>query len=574
MANLHDFDYIFAITMIFAFLDAWNIGANDVANSFASSVSSRSLTYPQAMILAGLSEFLGAVLAGSRVSETIRSKIIDVEDFNETPAVLMLAMCCAIVGSSLWLTLATSIGLPVSTTHSIVGGIIGAGVAAGIDVHWGWEGFAKIAASWFISPCVAGGFASIAFLTSKYFVLERKHDVRNGLMYVPVLVFITFSILTMLIVWKGSPKLNLDELPNSTIIGAIFGVGGCAFAIYMLVFYPYFRRKLVHEDWTLRKYDIVKGPIYWFKSTDNIPPMPEGHELVIDYYKGRRYDETTSEQLTPSHDEAVSTDIENKTSNKGKEIEVALQPVNDGPSNLEEKIPTRTLWFNMLKHPKQWPKLLWLIFIHGIDQDIISDQVNSQSRLAGNLKKVHTKAKIYNNKVEYLYSILQAITATTMSFAHGANDVSNAAGPLATVYLVWTSNTVASKADVPVWVLCYAAAALTIGLWTYGYNIMRNLGNRLILQSPSRGFSIELGAAVTVVMATQLALPVSTTQSAVGATVFVGLCNNDLNAVNWIMVGWCYFGWLFTLPCAGLVSGLLMAIILNAPRWGGVYSLS
>lgn len=107
-----------------------------------------------------------------------------------------------------------------------------------------------------------------------------------------------------------------------------------------------------------------------------------------------------------------------------------------------------------------------------------------------------------------------------MSFAHGANDIANATGPLATVYLVWTTNTTASKAEVPVWVLCYAAGALVVGLWTYGYHIMANLGNKLILQSPARGFSIELGAAVTTVMATQLKIPISTTQSAVGATVF------------------------------------------------------
>lgn len=121
--------------------------------------------------------------------------------------------------------------------------------------------------------------------------------------------------------------------------------------------------------------------------------------------------------------------------------------------------------------------------------------------------------------------------------------------------------------------MCYTAAALVIGIWTYGYNIMRNLGNRLILQSPSRGFSIELGAAVTTVMATQLAIPVSTTQSAVGATVFVGLCNKDIKSVNWRIVAYCYFGWIFTLPCAGIMAGILNGIILNAPNKGQLYQL-
>lgn len=122
MAALPQYDYILAFGILFAFLDAWNIGANDVANSFATSVSSRSLTMLQAMCIATVCEFGGAVLAGSRVSGTIKNDVIPAEAFADQPSMLMLAMCCALVGSSLWLTLATKIGLPVSTTHSIVGG--------------------------------------------------------------------------------------------------------------------------------------------------------------------------------------------------------------------------------------------------------------------------------------------------------------------------------------------------------------------------------------------------------------------------------------------------------------------
>jgi solute carrier family 20 (sodium-dependent phosphate transporter) len=116
MAVLHQYDYIFAIGMLFAFLDAWNIGANDVANSFATSVSSRSLTMKQAMLIATVMEFGGAVLVGSRVADTIRSKILSVSAFKQQPAILMLGMMCALIGSSTWLTVGTKVGLPVSTT--------------------------------------------------------------------------------------------------------------------------------------------------------------------------------------------------------------------------------------------------------------------------------------------------------------------------------------------------------------------------------------------------------------------------------------------------------------------------
>lgn len=131
---LHQFDYIFAFGLIFAFLDAWNIGANDVANSFATSVSSRSLTLKQAMIIASITEFTGALAVGARVADTIRTKVIKVDRFEDEPSILMLAMACALVGSSLYMTLATRLGLPVSTTHSIMGGVIGVGIATlGVD---------------------------------------------------------------------------------------------------------------------------------------------------------------------------------------------------------------------------------------------------------------------------------------------------------------------------------------------------------------------------------------------------------------------------------------------------------
>lgn len=545
--------------MIFAFLDAWNIGANDVANSFASSVSSRSLKYWQAMMLAAICEFLGAVLVGNRVSDTIRNKIIDVEVFAADPAVLMLTMACALIGSSLWLTAATSVGMPVSATHSIVGAVIGSSIAAkgAKNIVWGWGGVSQIIASWFIAPAIAGCFASIIFLISKYLVLERKNfstSLNNALLLVPTLVFITFSILTMLIVWKGAPSLNLDDLSDGALAGSIVGVGAVATILYMLFFYPYYRRKLVHNDWTLRWFDVYRGPTFYFMSTDNIPPMPENHQLTIDYYKGRRQDEPKPEPDT-----------------KADSVDIELLSVTTGHSAPQQT--TRQLWWLLLKQgPKKWPYLLWLVVSHGFTKDIISTQMNG-GVLAGDLRAVHGKSKFYDNRIEFLYSLLQAITAGTMSFAHGANDIANATGPLATVYLVWKSNTTASKADVPIWVLCYAAAALVIGCWTYGYRIMANLGNKLILQSPSRGFSIELGAAVTTVMATQLAIPVSTTQCAVGATVFVGLCNKDLRAVNWRMVLWCYLGWVFTLPMAGIVAGIINGIILNAPRLGGNYQM-
>lgn len=135
MAILHQYDFLFAIGTIFAFLDAWNIGANDVANSWASSVSSRSVSsrsvsYLQAMLGASVMEFTGALGVGGRVADTIRTKVVDIHAFDEQPALLMLGMVCAVIASACYLTMATRLGMPVSTTHSILGGVLGMGVGA------------------------------------------------------------------------------------------------------------------------------------------------------------------------------------------------------------------------------------------------------------------------------------------------------------------------------------------------------------------------------------------------------------------------------------------------------------
>jgi sodium-dependent phosphate transporter len=327
------------------------------------------------------------------------------------------------------------------------------------------------------------------------------------------------------------------------------------------------------------------GPVYYFRSTDDIPPIPEGFRLVPDYYAGKRFEEYDSAHVDEESKENVDGTVDASSEDKQVSFDKDLVQLNNKyptaseteqtkATPLEKTQTTAQLWFSMLKKPAQWPRLLWLVISHGWTQDVITNQVTDGGFLSPDIKLMHSKSKYYDNKVEYLFSLLQTITACTMSFAHGSNDISNAAGPLATVYQIWTTNVVNTKADVPIWVLCYTAGALVLGCWTFGYNIMRNLGNKLTLQSPSRGFSIELGAAVTTVMATRLAIPVSTTQSAVGATVFVGLCNKEWKAVNWRIVAFCYGGWIFTLPCAGLIAGIINGIIINAPSKNTTYELT
>ncbi|KAL3480539.1 phosphate transporter [Aspergillus californicus] len=555
MAVLHQYDYIFAVTTIFAFLDAWNIGANDVANSFASSVSSRSLTLKQAMLVAACMEFAGSVSVGSRVAETVRERIIDPHLYDSEPAVLMLAMMCAIIGSSTFLTIATRFGLPVSTTHSIIGGLVGAGTASvGIkQVHWGWHGVAQVFAAWGIAPGISGILGAVMFLITKHFVLSSKYAVHRALFSIPVYSFITVGALTMLIVWKG---IQLDvELSSMQVAVAVITVASGFTILQILFLLPYLWRRVMNEDWQLKWYHAWRGPWLLMRPLPSPPPAGRTSLRIKDYYQGHLTPDElkclrASEHLLQSIQTAQGYNDPERLDGTTASLVEGVPPRPPGPWNA-------------------WPVLWWRIqriLYHGLEQDVIKAQ-QRQTILTWDIQDMHARASRFDNRAEYMYSSLQILTAATASFVHGANDVANAIAPFATTYLVWQSGDIQGEVPVPTWVLAFGGGAIVLGLMTYGYHLMRNLGNRLTLMSPSRGFCMELSSAMTILMATRLRLPVSTTQCIAGASIGVGLANGDWRCINMRLVAWIYFGWVITVPVTALISGMLMGLILNAPRW-------
>ncbi|KAI0402653.1 phosphate transporter [Xylaria palmicola] len=583
---LTQYNWLFALGVIFATLDAWNIGANDVANSWATSVASRSLTLMQAMIGASIFEFAGAVGVGARVADTIRTKIVSPVYYEDQPAVLMLGMVCAIMGSSIWLTIATRIGLPVSTTHSLLGGVVGMGIASiGADkVTWvapssavGTDkintGVVSVFLAWIVAPGLSAFFASALFLSTKYGVMLRKDPVKKAFALIPVYFGLTAILLAMLLIWKGgSYKVELTE---GGIAGAIIGTG-LAWALLVAIFFmPWLWRVVVVEDWQLRWWHICKGPLLLRRPEPPAPPA-DFESPIRDFYEGH----LTREELEAKRAGANTEDIEagRVPTSTAKETAIVDSILRSSGTSANSSEPAayapRPRKSIIGPKPEGLPwysgaMLFWyfkLAVFHGVDQDVISAQ-KEKDMFSGDLEDAHARATHFDNKAEFMYSFLQIMTAATASFTHGANDISNAIGPFATIYDIWRTGAVPSKAPVPTWILAFGAGALVIGLWTYGYNIMRNLGNKLTLNSPSRGFSMELGSAITIIVATRLKLPVSTTQCITGAIVGVGLCNGDWRALNWRMIAWIYGGWIFTLPIAGLISGILMGVCLNAPRW-------
>ena len=564
------YDWVFAITTIAFVASAFGNGANDVANSYATSVAARTLTMPQAGIIATITEFIGAVALGSRVTATIKSGIISLDRFNDTPGALMLAMGCAEVGNATWLAIANRLGLPVSTTHTVVGALIGAGIASQSPIKWAWKSgsVSQIAASWGIAPAVSAAFAAIIFGTLKYGILERKDPFKRALRAIPVYIAFTAAVLALFIVVEAPTAPSLEAFGAGKAVGIILGVFFGALLIAYVFFVPYFERRLVKEDARIKFYHIPLGPLLRKENPPlYFPGRPDGQN-VIDYYEDP-YADTDSDSLNQSFKQEANEPKRSDGTDIADASGLEKGPRSGSTGGIRQR-PARPLepeerFLQPVQHlPLYHPQRLWGItkffFLQGVARDCVS-----HANIA--LRDVHGKAPKYDIRVEHLWTYCQVASAMLMSIAHGSNDVANAVGPWVATYQTFKAGTVVSKSPTPVWFLVVAGLLLGTGFWFYGYNVIRSLGNKITRMSPTRGYSVELGSAITVLMASRLGLPVSTTQCASGAIMGVALMNLDLGAVNWKQCAFIFSGWVLTLPCAGLISGLLCVMALNTPHF-------
>ncbi|KAI5359562.1 putative phosphate transporter [Septoria linicola] len=627
-----EYTYVFAIGTFFALLEAYNNGANDVANAWATSVSSRSVTYQQAMVLCLIFEMTGALTVGARTASTIRNGIIPISAFNDNAGVQLLAFTCAAAGASIWVMWCTRHSAHVSSTYSLVSSIAGVGVAAvGANrVQWGWNagsGLGAIFAGLLMAPVGSGIFGAIIFSLIKYVVHVRKNPVPWAVWSSPFFFLIAGTVCTLSIVYKGSPRLGLTEKPGYWIAGVTLGAGFALALLAALFFVPYTHARVVKKDYTLKLYHIFQGPMLFWRpapadadkaTVPNYAVLQHGGEVVSPDQKKSESDsdEYTAETLGASEKGVLTTGAASEEINPYRRPSAVAANINqDRRFSVERSTPTpqqaqadykmqlaaaraqhhaelrqkrgplgwamRRLHnnppgagsiyelHNLKALAKRLPAMVVVAAMYGLHYDIHKAQLGVLGTPEGRrMDRVYAHAPKYENEVEYLYSFVQIITACTASFAHGANDVGNAVGVWAAMYSAWsTGATVGSRAPVPLWQIAVIALTICIGFITYGYNIMRVMGNKITYHSPSRGSSMEMGAAITILIFSQYKLPVSTSMCITGATVGVGLCNGNLKAVNWQRVGLLFFSWVMTIPIAGLIGGLTMGILLNAPSY-------
>lgn len=558
---LTKYGWLLGLITVFFLVASFMNGANDVANSYATSVAARTLTMPQVGFLSMITEFVGAVALGNRVTNTIKNGIISIDRFEGNPGSLMLAMTCAEFGNASWLALATSFGYPVSTTQSIVGSLIGVGIAAGAPVKWDWDSgsVSQVAASWAIAPVLAACFAALVFATVKFGVLERRDPFKNGMMAIPFYIAFTCAVLALFLTVEAPTAPSLEEFGAGKAVGIVLGVFFGMLLLAFVFFKPYLHRRLVKNDARIKFYHIPLGPLLMKENPYIYYPARADGVAVIDYYENAYASERSSSDSLAKSPHSSDKDISTgDTSALEKANPLVVPTARNRIISPEERFLAPTKHLSVANPSRLWGFFKWFLF-QGVTRDCVSHE-------SPHLQATHARAKRYDNRVEHLFTYAQVLSAMLMSIAHGSNDVANAIGPWAATYSTYQAGEVATKVPTPVWALVIAGFLLGAGFWFFGFKIMRALGNRITQMSPSRGYSMELGAAITVLLASRLGLPISTTQCLTGATVGVALMNFDVKAVNWKQVLFIFSGWILTLPCAGLLSGLAMAMALNTPH--------
>jgi len=461
------------VILLTGFYMAWNIGANDVANAMGTSVGSGALTLRGAVILASILEFSGAFFFGSHVSKTMQSGIINADLFANDPRILVYGMLAALAAAGLWLQIASYYGWPVSTTHSIVGAIVGFGaVVGGLEAIY-WKKVAFIISSWILSPILGGilGYYIFSMLRKKIFYALNPLEAARRL--TPYIVFVVVSVLALVLVFEGLRNLHFDlslmQKGFLTLGMALLGAG----ISYLLV------RRIAPQRQT------VLAPV----------SSSYGEDVTHSLERARK------------HLQKVSTSTSGEL-----QYHVGLL--------VEE--------------------------VKGIEQTI-------QQKSEVNINRSEYL------KVEKIFGYLQIMSACMMAFAHGANDVANAIGPLSAAVAILTTGIYAVDAPVPTWALALGGVGIVIGLATWGWRVIETIGKKITELTPSRGFAAEFGAATTIVLASRLGMPISTTHTLVGAVLGVGFARG-LEAVNLTTTRDIIISWLVTVPL-----GAIIAIVLFYP---------
>lgn len=408
------------LAIALCFLMNWGVGANDLANVMSTTMGSKAVRVRQAMIIAVVFEFAGAFLGGEGVTETMRDGIINTSQLASDPHILMQGMLGVLLACTIWMNLASFIGVPVSITNALVGSMVGFGTVVLGSEHVHWEKVYRIAISWVTSPLLSGLTAYLLFMSIQQTIFIQPDPLTRAKRFIPVYLFLVGSILSFITVFKGINHFGIELSLRQDIFITL------ACSVLLTVIGMGFIRR--------------------------IPETP---------------------------------------------------------------------------------------------------RIRRRERFI---------------QVERYFAVLMALTACAMVFAHGSNDVALAVGPLSIIHSLVSHPNQAFDADnYPAWIILLGSSAVILGFLVYGRKVIETVGSSITALTPSRAFAATLAAATTVVMATSTGIPVSATQTLVGAVLGVGLARG-IGALNLIVIRNIFTSWVLTLPAASLltiVSYKVVAFFLN-----------
>eukprot|EP01087_Luapelamoeba_hula_P018975 TRINITY_DN6211_c0_g1_i1.p1 TRINITY_DN6211_c0_g1~~TRINITY_DN6211_c0_g1_i1.p1 ORF type:complete len:567 (-),score=77.05 TRINITY_DN6211_c0_g1_i1:44-1744(-) len=543
-----------------AFFLAWSLGANDVANAFGTSVGAKVLTLRQAIFLAAIVEFLGALLLSSEVFDTFRSEIFSPEAYEDAPEELMLGMLAALFGCCMWLFIATVGHLPVSSTHSSVGALVGFHLVArgtqGLNISF----LFIIAFVWVASPIIAGLVAVSLFWLVRQFILRHYSSLKRGLLFLPFCYGGTVFIITLYIIYRGSPGLHLREWPTWLVL-SISVFAGVLTLILTFFLTPVIRRTIEGQpDESLNAVALelelgARTARNYFEENLKVNGLSSGYG-TFDHKIQRDREEVEQLQKLSMRKQSQ----QNKISTVGADNNVNTDDTHDFFDYYNDEDDASEMDSQPHMRFSHQQKTLEDYLNDEVFQDHVRlwvKRINADYRGEESVnRKMYSKSETFDPKTEELFSFLQILTAMAGGLAHGANDVANAIAPFAVMYSVYENNgEVQQSSPMPFFVLMTGNIGLVMGLAMWGYKIMATIGENLTKITPARGFNVEMGAAMTVLLASRLGLPVSTTHCKVGSVVGVGLVDGK-KAVNWRLFINVVLAWSVTLPISGCLSAV------------------
>jgi sodium-dependent phosphate transporter len=505
--------WIIIFTFVAAIAMTYGIGANDVANTFGTSVGAKSLTLRQAVVIAAICEMIGAVGLGATVTDTVRKKIVDFDYFRYNPEILLIGMMSALYGASIWLLLCSYYGWPVSTTHSIIGALIGVGMCISPDAI-SWNTVGAVVLSWLTSPLLALIVGGVWFVTIRTFILRRGEMAKvHALRFYPAMLLMCFLTVVLLVLFKNSQadiKKMKGDHPGWLVLISF------ATAIVLTLITYFASIKFVRAQVEAREETFFNKPA----AGDTVQSDLE-----------TQAPKTDGCEVKPSGNDSLRT----------SEVGLAVEITDDSKPAV-----AKAAGF--------------------LGNDISADALASDATA----RSVHENAEKFPEQAEEGFKFLQVVSASFGAISHGANDTANAIGPIAAAWEIYKHAEISSsKVDVPIWLLFMGGLGIVVGLATYGYNVMKTIGVRLTKITPSRGFCIEMGSAWVIIVGSQFGIPLSTTHCQVGATLGVGLADrNKKENVSWVLLLKIIASWVMTLFFAAVVSASLFSFIsvAYAPR--------